>query len=856
MKLTLQSLIGALFFLSVEAGATADSPTPLRLRVLSYNIHHAEGVDRQLDLERIARVINEVRPDVVALQEVDQGVTRTRGVDQPAELSRLTKMAVVFGDNIRFGGGKYGNAVLSRFPIAGHRNHRLPNRDDGEQRGVIEAQIVIPESPQPLVLFATHLDHREDDQERFESAQAINALTAKHESFPALLAGDLNDTIDSRTLRESAKQWTPANAKPLFTVPVEEPDRQIDFILFRPADRWKTVEVQVLPEAVASDHRAVLAMLELRPAAATHRTTTIEGWTVHVSHELLENEKTDTERALELLTVQLREIRHVVPARAVAELRKVPLWFSPQYPRVRQRAEYHPGADWLRENNRDPAMVKAVEFTNVRIFERETKRMPNFALHELAHAYHDRVLPKGFGNEQIKAAFEKVKAKKLYEKVERRFGDGRSSTERAYAMTNPMEYFAECSEAFFSTNDFFPFTRKELEKHDPEMFALLKTLWSPAGPESGPADKPAPKLKAAELGSTRNVHSFGKTLLCGQPSAEDLAEAKKRGIKVVLTLRTKGEVNWDEAGTVKDLGLEFHRLGFRAPDTLTDSIFDGSLKILANAGEQPVMLHCASANRVGAVWLAHRVLNDGLKVEDARKEAVTVGLRTAGYEERALDYIRRKQAEEKSVRPGINKRFLDPKLNVAEWLGRFEVESREVFAHRAEVVKACGIRPGQHVADIGAGTGFFSRMFAASVGSEGKVSAVDISPRFLEHIARKARAEKVTNLATVQCTDRSARLPPESVDVAFVCDTYHHFEYPSSTLKSIHRALKPGGTLIVIDFERIPGKSREFILNHVRAGKDVFRGEIESAGFKLVEEVRIPGFKENYFLRFSKRDDR
>ena len=167
------------------------------------------------------------------------------------------------------------------------------------------------------------------------------------------------------------------------------------------------------------------------------------GWTVLVTDELLEKDKAATERALELLTVQLQEIVRVVPAAAVVEMRKVPLWFSPEYPGVKPRAEYHPGAGWLRDNKRDPAMAKAVEFTDIRDFERETKRMPNFTLHELAHAYHDRVLPKGFGNEEIKAAFEKAKAKGLYDRVEQRFGDGRSANVRAYAMTSPMEYFAE-----------------------------------------------------------------------------------------------------------------------------------------------------------------------------------------------------------------------------------------------------------------------------------------------------------------------------------------------------------------------------------------------------------------------------
>lgn len=368
-------------------------------------------------------------------------------------------------------------------------------------------------------------------------------------------------------------------------------------------------------------------------------------------------------------------------------------------------------------------------------------------------------------------------------------------------------------------------------------------------------DKPAaPELEAGQLGSTINVHSFGKTLLCGQPAPEDFAAAKKRGIKVVVTLREKGEVNWDEVGTVKDLGLEFHRFGFRAPDTLSDDIFDSSLKVLAAASKAPVMLHCGSANRVGAIWLAHRVLNDGISIEAAQKEAQTVGLRTAGYEVRALDYIERrlKAAGEQSVRPGINERFVDPKLDVAEWLGRFEIESREAFSARDAVLKACGIKAGARVADIGAGTGFYSRLFAEAVGGQGWVYAVDISPRFLEHINRQSHADGISNITCVLGADRSIRLPQNSIDVAFICDTYHHFEYPQSTLASIRSALKPGGTLIVMDFERIPGKSREFILGHVRAGKEVFRKEVEDAEFEFVEEVAVPGLKENYFLRFRK----
>ena len=205
-----------------------------------------------------------------------------------------------------------------------------------------------------------------------------------------------------------------------------------------------------------------------------------------------------------------------------------------------------------------------------------------------------------------------------------------------------------------------------------------------------------------------------------------------------------------------------------------------------------------------------------------------------------------------SIKPGINERFVDPSLDVSEWLGRFEIESREVYAARETVLKACGIKPGNCVADIGAGTGFYSRLFASAVGSSGWVFAVDISPRFLEHINTKSREDHVSNLTGVLCSDRSVNLPTDTVDVVFICDTYHHFEYPDLTLASIHRALKPGGTLVVVDFDRIPGKSREFILGHLRAGKGVFRDEIVEAGFEFIEEVTVPSFKENYLLKFRK----
>ena len=207
---------------------------------------------------------------------------------------------------------------------------------------------------------------------------------------------------------------------------------------------------------------------------------------------------------------------------------------------------------------------------------------------------------------------------------------------------------------------------------------------------------------------------------------------------------------------------------------------------------------------------------------------------------------------EESVRPGINEKFLDPNLKVDEWLKRFEVESREVFHARAAVLAACKVKKGTTVADVGAGTGLYSRLFAEAVGIEGWVYAVDINARFLEHIQARAKQEKQSNITTVLSPQDSVSLPPASIDLVFICDTYHHFEFPRSTMASVTRAMKPGAVLVLVDFDRVVGKSSPWILGHVRAGKKVFRREIEEAGLSFVEKVEIEGFAENYFLRFKK----
>jgi len=252
---------------------TALSAEPFRLRVLSYNIHHGEGTDGKLDLERIARVIAAAEPDVVALQEVDKKTNRTGGVDQPAELARLTKLQFAFGPNIRFGGGEYGNATLSKFEITRSENHRLPSIDQGEQRGVLEVELKLPGEIPALLFFNTHLDARGPDEERIASAHAINKLLKPRADRLAILAGDLNAVAESETLKLLTAEWSKSSGDTLPTIPSVRPRRQIDFILFRPASAWRGVECRVLEEAVASDHRPILAVLEAVSAAKATEST-------------------------------------------------------------------------------------------------------------------------------------------------------------------------------------------------------------------------------------------------------------------------------------------------------------------------------------------------------------------------------------------------------------------------------------------------------------------------------------------------------------------------------------------------------------------------------------------------------
>lgn len=203
---------------------------------------------------------------------------------------------------------------------------------------------------------------------------------------------------------------------------------------------------------------------------------------------------------------------------------------------------------------------------------------------------------------------------------------------------------------------------------------------------------------------------------------------------------------------------------------------------------------------------------------------------------------------EQNVNPGINRNYIDP--SVTRWRGVFERDGREVWDRRDDIIRHLRLRPGMAIADIGAGTGFFTTMMAREVAPGGRVYAVDIARNFVDASVQRAKGLGLDNVTGVVNDQHSVRLTDNSVDMAFISDTYHHFEYPVSTLRSIHAALRPGGELVVIDFKRIPGVSNPWILGHVRTGETEVTAEIESVGFELIE--RLDFMQTQYYLRFRK----
>ena len=247
----------ALLLPGVAAGACKE------VRILTYNIHHGEGIDGKFDLARIAKVIRQSRADIVALQEVDQRTKRIGGVDTLATLAELTKRRPVFGRSMSFDGGEYGNALLVRGTILRHSVHPIPASFGREPRSILRAEVRLKGCKHPMLVMATHWDN-ESQLDRLAGAALANQLANESPELPALLAGDFNANPSNAAVKLLSGTWMISGAGvPLHTYPVAAPKVQIDYILARPGSAWTVREAQVLPEILASDHRPLLARLRL-----------------------------------------------------------------------------------------------------------------------------------------------------------------------------------------------------------------------------------------------------------------------------------------------------------------------------------------------------------------------------------------------------------------------------------------------------------------------------------------------------------------------------------------------------------------------------------------------------------------
>lgn len=263
--LTFGFLFFWLAYFSNPSFAGANKPgAQITLKVMTYNIHHCNppSASEKIDVAAIAKVINTEKPDLVALQEVDVNTIRSgKGLNQARELGRLTGMNVYFSKAIDFQGGDYGVAVLSRYPIVDSVRYDLPILKEigGEPRTIAAITVQLP-GKKKIIFASTHLDLHEEN--RLAQSQLIINYFGKAK-LPMILAGDFNATpgskvinyLDGYFIRSCQPECAP-------TIPVENPEEAIDFIMLRPAKLFKVSTTRVIDEKYASDHLPVVAELK------------------------------------------------------------------------------------------------------------------------------------------------------------------------------------------------------------------------------------------------------------------------------------------------------------------------------------------------------------------------------------------------------------------------------------------------------------------------------------------------------------------------------------------------------------------------------------------------------------------
>ena len=233
------------------------------VRVLSFNILHGATTIGDFDLDVIAKVIKDAKPDFVALQEVDFKTNRARKYDLVTELGLRTQLVPLFGRAMPFDDGEYGEGILSKYTLLTSRNVALPYSPGNEPRAALEVVCTIT-SKDTVAFIGTHLDHLKDEKDRVAQVKKINEVFSTN-SYPTILAGDLNATPGSTPINILEEIWTSSYHKKniKYTFPSHNPSKKIDYIMFYPKNRWKVLETNVIQDPIASDHCAYLVILEL-----------------------------------------------------------------------------------------------------------------------------------------------------------------------------------------------------------------------------------------------------------------------------------------------------------------------------------------------------------------------------------------------------------------------------------------------------------------------------------------------------------------------------------------------------------------------------------------------------------------
>jgi endonuclease/exonuclease/phosphatase family metal-dependent hydrolase len=273
--LILPLLFPLLFSLAAISGCvfSRSGTTKQTIRVMTWNIHHAEGVDKKIDVDRIAQLITEEKADIVAIQEVDRGVERSKKIDIITKLADITGMTYAFGKTLDYQGGEYGNALLTRFPIFEERNVLFKKFPETEQRGVL--LLVLGIVGEEIVIANTHFDSQGNDSLRVAGVSDLKSILKGFSPRPTILCGDFNDIPSSRVVTQLKEEyldaWELSGTWEGFTFPSDVPKKRIDYIFtnnFRKPDSTSAV-VHLRPfsahvvKSLASDHVPLLVEFEL-----------------------------------------------------------------------------------------------------------------------------------------------------------------------------------------------------------------------------------------------------------------------------------------------------------------------------------------------------------------------------------------------------------------------------------------------------------------------------------------------------------------------------------------------------------------------------------------------------------------